>query len=131
MQSRIERQVYYHDTDAVGIMYYGAYLKILEEGRTDSLEKKGVFVGRLHEEEKYFVIKELNINYLSPARFGEWIICESYVERFTSARIFFKQRIANKNSGKHILDACVVLVVLNKQLKALRITKSIGTCFIV
>lgn len=130
MQSRIEKQVYYHDTDAVGIMYYGAYLKILEEGRTDFLEKHGVFVGALHKEEKYFVIKELNVNYLRPACFGDCVMCESYVERFTSARIFFKQKVLNKNNGKHILEAHVVLVVLNKQLKPVRITKSMGTCFI-
>ena len=40
----MEKRIYYHDTDAGGVVYYGNYLKYLEESRTEFLEKKGLSV---------------------------------------------------------------------------------------
>ena len=45
----MERQIYYHDTDAGGVVYYGNYLKFLEEARTEFLEKKGLDIKVLRE----------------------------------------------------------------------------------
>ena len=36
----MEKRIYYHDTDSGGVVYYGNYLKYLEEGRTEFLESK-------------------------------------------------------------------------------------------
>ena len=36
----MEKKIYYHDTDAGGVVYYANYLKYLEEARTEFLEKK-------------------------------------------------------------------------------------------
>ena len=44
----MEKRIYYHDTDAGGVVYYGNYLKYLEESRTEFLEKKGLSVTQLH-----------------------------------------------------------------------------------
>ena len=37
----MEKRIYYHDTDAGGIVYYGQYLCYLEEARTEFLETRG------------------------------------------------------------------------------------------
>ncbi|MFA5101034.1 MAG: acyl-CoA thioesterase, partial [Candidatus Omnitrophota bacterium] len=37
----LEKKVYYHDTDAGGVVYYGNYLKFLEEGRTEFCIERG------------------------------------------------------------------------------------------
>ncbi|MFH1093889.1 MAG: Tol-Pal system-associated acyl-CoA thioesterase, partial [Candidatus Omnitrophota bacterium] len=34
-ESILEKKIYYHDTDAGGVVYYANYLKHLEEGRTE------------------------------------------------------------------------------------------------
>ena len=37
----MEKRIYYHDTDAGGVVYYGRYLNYLEEARTEFLEQQG------------------------------------------------------------------------------------------
>ena len=38
----IEKKIYYHDTDAGGVVYYANYLKHLEEGRFEFCLSKGI-----------------------------------------------------------------------------------------
>ena len=38
----MEKRIYYHDTDAGGVVYYGRYLNYLEEARTQFLEQQGI-----------------------------------------------------------------------------------------
>jgi len=38
----MEKQIYYHDTDAGGVVYYGRYLNYLEEARTEFLVQRGL-----------------------------------------------------------------------------------------
>jgi len=40
----MEKRIYYHDTDAGGVVYYGRYLNYLEEARTEFLEDRGLSV---------------------------------------------------------------------------------------
>jgi acyl-CoA thioester hydrolase len=40
--SYIEKKIYYHDTDAGGVVYYANYLKYLEEGRSEYFLSKGL-----------------------------------------------------------------------------------------
>ena len=40
-------RVYYEDTDAGGIVYYGNYLKFMERARTEWLRSRGIDVARL------------------------------------------------------------------------------------
>jgi hypothetical protein len=47
MQHTLERKVYYHHTDAGGVVYYGNYLTFLEEGRTECCVSRGVDVSGL------------------------------------------------------------------------------------
>ena len=39
----MEKRIFYHDTDSGGVVYYGNYLKYLEESRTELLEQKGLY----------------------------------------------------------------------------------------
>ena len=75
----IEKKIYYHDTDALGIAYYASCLKILEEDRTEFFESQGLSVKDFHKQGRHFVIKDLHIKYKNPARFGDIVICESII----------------------------------------------------
>ncbi len=119
--SCITKRVYYHDTDAIGIMYYGSYMKILEEGRTDFLLQHGCDVFRLHKHGKRFIIKDLTVSYQHPSRFGDMLVCRTVVKRETGVRIIFDQTIVEEKSGTLILNATVVLVVLDTELRPVRI----------
>jgi len=122
----IEKKIYYHDTDAIGIAYYASYLKILEEDRTELFEEQGISVKNLHKQGRHFVIKDLHIQYKSPARFGDIVICESMINKITAAQIFFYQRIFNKDNNVLLLEADIVLVIINDRLQPVVIPEDIS-----
>jgi len=123
----IEKTIYYHDTDAIGIVYHASYLKILEEDRTEFLESQGISVKELHKQSKHFVIKDLCIRYKSPAKFGDVVICESNIDKITAAQIFFSQKLFNKANNILLIEADIVLVIVNEQLQPVLIPQSINS----
>jgi len=98
----------------------------LEEDRTELFEKQGISVKNLHKQGRHFVIKDLHIQYKSPARFGDIVICESMINKITAAQIFFYQRIFNKDNNVLLLEADIVLVIINDRLQPVVIPEDIS-----
>ncbi|HBG61822.1 MAG: hypothetical protein A2Y03_04420 [Omnitrophica WOR_2 bacterium GWF2_38_59] len=113
----MERQIYYHDTDAGGVVYYGNYLKFLEEARTEFLEKKGLDIKVLRERKFLYAVRKCNLTYKSPARYGDIIICTADLKKTTAAQLIFDQKIFNKDTGKLLVEAEVSLVCLTQDFK--------------
>jgi len=113
----MEKKVYYHDTDAGGVVYYGNYLKFLEESRTEFLLEKGLNVKDFHEKGIFYAVKECHIRYQAPARYGDVLKLTANIKKTSAFRIFFHQTIAHKESGRILVDADVTLVCLDKTFK--------------
>ena len=113
----MEKRIFYHDTDAGGIVYYGNYLKYLEEARTEFLEKKGMSVDDFHQRGLVYAVRKCTIQYRSPARYGETLLCGAELKDSTVAQLIFKQIITEKKSGRLIVEAEVALACLNKDFK--------------
>jgi acyl-CoA thioester hydrolase len=41
-------KIYYEDTDAGGVVYYGRYLGLMERARTEFLQENGISVSGFH-----------------------------------------------------------------------------------
>lgn len=113
----MERQIYYHDTDAGGIVYYANYLKYLEEARTEWLEARGLGMKSFLEKGLLYAVRSCNIVYQSPARYGDVIGCDAVLEKVTGVQLFFKQKVWLKGSSKSVVEAEVVLVCLDRQFR--------------
>ncbi|MCA1926646.1 MAG: tol-pal system-associated acyl-CoA thioesterase [Thiobacillus sp.] len=65
-------RVYWEDTDAGGVVYYANYLKFLERARSEWLRRLGFEQDALRERQGIaFVVRRVEIDYLSPARFND------------------------------------------------------------
>ncbi|MBN8772080.1 MAG: YbgC/FadM family acyl-CoA thioesterase, partial [Thiobacillus sp.] len=65
-------RVYWEDTDAGGVVYYANYLKFMERARSEWLRAFGFEQDVLRDEPGIvFVVRRVEIDYLSPARFNE------------------------------------------------------------
>lgn len=65
-------RVYYEDTDSGGVVYYANYLKFMERARTEWLRALGFEQTQLLDEHHViFVVREVGIEYLRPARFND------------------------------------------------------------
>jgi len=113
----MEKRIYFHDTDAGGVVYYGNYLKYLEEARTEFLEEKGLSVATFTERGLLYAVSECTIFYRSPARYGETMVCDARLKKITAVKLIFDQAIREKKAKRLIVESTVTLVCLNKNFK--------------
>ena len=73
MSHSMKIKVYYEDTDAGGVVYHANYLRYMERGRTEMLFNMGIDLGRLHNEDRIFIVTRVDIKYRSPARLGDTV----------------------------------------------------------
>ncbi len=65
-------RVYWEDTDAGGVVFYGNYLKFFERARTEWLRTLGIGQQRLRDETgTVFIVTETRLRYLAPARLDD------------------------------------------------------------
>lgn len=121
----MEKRIFYHDTDAGGIVYYGNYLKYLEEARTEFLEKKALSVEIFLSRGLLYAVRKCTITYRSPARYGDTIICDATLKNITAAQLIFNQTITDKKSGRRIVDAEVAMACINKEFKPTQIPEDL------
>ena len=113
----MEKRIFFHDTDAGGVVYYGNYLKYLEEARTEFLEERKMSVASFYECGLMYAVSQCSINYRSPARYGETLICKAVLKELTNVKLTFNQTIHEKKTRRLVAEAEVTLVCLNKDFK--------------
>jgi acyl-CoA thioester hydrolase len=94
---RLVARVYYADTDFSGVVYHARYLEFLERGRSDFLRLAGVHHTELadgkHGERIVWVVRRMEIDFVTPARIDDILTVETKAERISGARIFMVQQL--------------------------------------
>jgi len=70
-------RVWFSDTDAQGVVYYGRYLPYFDHARTEYHRH----LGPLHVDGSEFVMRASNVEYHAPARFDDLLECFVRVSR--------------------------------------------------
>jgi len=117
-------RIYYHDTDCGGVVYYANYLKYLEEARSEYFEERGLVIKDLLSEGIGFVVARQEIDYKSPAVYGDILEVKTRVGEATFTRVNFEYDIV-KESGQLVASARTVLVFVDKSFKPKRIPEHI------
>lgn len=104
-------RIYYEDTDAGGVVYHANYLNFFERARTEMLRHFGFEQDQLKEEsEVLFAVRSLNIDYLKPAKFNDFL---NIVTKITDCRktwMMFEQTLMRDDEvlcQAHIRIACI------------------------
>jgi len=105
----MEIRIYYEDTDCGGVVYYANYLKYFERARTDYLEQRGLSVAQLMKEGTVFMVVHAEINYKSPARYGETLIIETTLDASKNASFTFAHVIREKTDGRVVVEGSATL----------------------
>ncbi len=109
-------KIYYHHTDAGGVVYYATYLHFLEEARTEFLAERGVSVRGLAESGTLFVVARQEIDYKAPAFYGDILEVGTRILRSTGVRMEFEHTIKNQRQ-QLLVKAKTTLVCVGKGLK--------------
>jgi acyl-CoA thioester hydrolase len=87
-------RVYFHDTDAAGIVYHGNYLNFAERARTEMLRHLKVDPDWLWQEHRLrFVIVSADLKYRRPAVHDDVIEIRTDYRATTAARMVLDQRM--------------------------------------
>lgn len=119
----IERRIYYHHTDAGGVMYYGNYFSLLEEGRVEFLRSRGVSTGEYAVKGIVFPVVSVDIKYKSPARYGDIVKIFTKVDKIGNSSMHFAQEI--KRDDKLLVEAKTVWVCIGPDFKTVPVPAAI------
>jgi acyl-CoA thioester hydrolase len=120
----IEVRIYYEDTDCGGVVYYANYLKYFERARTQYLEERGLSVTRLMQEGTVFVVVHAEVDYRSPARYGEQLTIETAVSDMTAASLTFSHVIRERESRRVVVEGSARLAAVDGKGKVKRLDKA-------
>ncbi len=86
-------RVIYGDTDQMGVVYYGNYLRYFEIGRAEWLRARG-HTYKLFEEAGYLLpVVEATLRYRSPARYDDLLTIDATPIEVKSASLRFEYRV--------------------------------------
>lgn len=68
MEHRLTCKVYYEDTDALGVVYHTNYLKYMERGRSEYVERFGKPIWEWNQSGYYIVVYAMNIRFKNALR---------------------------------------------------------------
>ena len=87
-------RVYYEDTDAGGIVYYGNYIKFMERARTEWLRSCGIDVARLADTDRLmFTVRAITLDFLKPARLSDNLDVSVAVGRMRKVSVELEQAV--------------------------------------
>ena len=87
-------RVYYEDTDAQGLVYYGNYFRFMERARTEWLRALGVEQDTLlYQDRRCFVVVESQAKFIRPARFNDELVVTAAMSKRSRATFYIEQMI--------------------------------------
>lgn len=87
-------RIYWEDTDAGGIVFYGNYLKFMERARTEWLSSLGFEQeGMRHSGEGMFVVADTQMRFIKPARLDDRLTVTVSVVNVGRSSVSFTQDV--------------------------------------
>ncbi|MGH7165206.1 MAG: acyl-CoA thioesterase [Nitrospiraceae bacterium] len=118
-------RIYYEDTDCGGVVYYANYLRYFERARTEYLEERGISVAGLIKEGTQFLVVHAEVDYRSPARYGEFLTIETKLAETGRTSLTFAHVILERTSQRVVVEGSAKLVTVDLQGKVKRLEKSL------
>nr|WP_246596134.1 thioesterase family protein [Bacillus alkalicola] len=106
--------VRYAETDQMGVVYHANYLVWCEIGRTKLIEDLGFKYADMEKEGILSPVTSLQMNYKSPAKYGEKVMIETWIEKYNGIRVTYGYEIYN-SAGETCLTGTSEHVLVNKE----------------
>jgi len=105
-------RVYIEDTDAGGIVYYVNYLKLMARCRTAFMRSLGFDKNFIFNEDIMFVVRDVAVTYLQPARLDDELIATATITVVKGAAMTLRQSI--KRGSQVLAEGTVKIVCVDK-----------------
>ncbi|RKL69172.1 hypothetical protein CR203_03835 [Salipaludibacillus neizhouensis] len=91
-----EVAVRYAETDQMGVVYHANYLVWCEIGRTKLIEDLGFNYAMMEKMGVLSPVTSLEMKYHAPAKYGENVTIETWIEAYTGVRFSYGYKIFNQ-----------------------------------
>ncbi|WKK65035.1 acyl-CoA thioesterase [Lutimonas zeaxanthinifaciens] len=98
IKNQTKLRVRYGETDQMGYVYYGNYAQFFEVGRVEWLRALGVSYKSLEESGIMLPVRELNINYLKPAKYDDLLTITTILSKKPLVKIEFDFEVQNEQN---------------------------------
>ena len=109
---RTNVQVMFFDTDCGGVVSNIAYLRFIEIARTHLSEELGLPVVEMAQQERYPVVVRTEIDYRRPAKLGDQLVIEGWLDRAERARFWCGFRIMRPQDNTLVADCRQMLALI-------------------
>ena len=119
-------RVLYGDTDKAGVVYYGAYMRLFEAGRTEYLrDLHGISYAGLEKEGIILPVTEAYCRYKSSARYDELLHIHTAVESRSRVSMKFNYNILHSSSERLVARGFTVHAAVNRDGKLVRLPEQL------
>ena len=94
-------RVIYGDTDRMGVVYHGTYLRYLEHARVEFMRDRGAVYVEMERAGMGLPVTDLAVTYLAPARYDDVVTVEVGVTKLGYARIHFAYRLVVRPEDRY------------------------------
>jgi acyl-CoA thioester hydrolase len=112
-------RVLYGDTDQMGVVYYGTYLRFFEGARNEWIRELGITYRQIEERGLMLPVYEAAIQYLRPARYDDLLEIPVLVTH-TRVKIRFEYKVRRADGDEVLALGHTVHVVVGKDQKPTR-----------
>ena len=109
-------KIYYHHTDCGGVVYYANYLHFLEDARSEFLDQQGIIIKELIRKGVFFVVSRQEVDYKTPARYGDTLEITTQVKEITGVRINLEHKIS-KDGPTLVAEARTTLAFVGRDFR--------------
>lgn len=117
----MEIKIYYEDTDCGGVVYYANYLRYFERARTQYMEDHGLSVTGLLKEGTQFLVVHAEVDYRSPARYGDVLTIETRLAETGRTSLTFAHLVRERASDRVVVEGSAKLVAVDLDGKVKRL----------
>ena len=108
MQSELNLDVRYYETDQMGIVHHSNYVRYFECGRTDMLKKLGLPIEQIEQTGVMLPVVAVECRYKVPARLGDTLRIVSIIDKVPMAKLVIRNEIYNP-AGQLVCEGSVTL----------------------
>ncbi|MDR2163644.1 MAG: acyl-CoA thioesterase [Clostridiales Family XIII bacterium] len=118
-----EVRILYADTDAMGIVWHGNYVRFFEFGRTEALREIGFPYDKFETRGLMMPLYNVTVDYKRPARFEDVLDIASWPRRLGASKITIGYEVTDKATGVLVVSGETTHAIVNSMMKPVNVRK--------
>lgn len=123
LESSVEIPIRFSETDAMGVVWHGNYLKFFEDAREKFGVEYGIEYMDAYNAGYYTPIVKSDINHKASVYYGQKVLVRAILEQHPASKVVFRYEVHNINTGELAATGSTTQVFLTVEDRLLELIK--------